>query len=410
MDNPAPTIVVFGASGDLASRKLIPAMLGNFCKRRLPEGLRIVGVSRTPMSDDQYRDKLFESAKTTLGENCSEACWREFAKSIYYHPGDVGLAEDCAGLERRLTELEHSRPCGRLYYLALAPQLYIPAIEQLGQAGMTREDHAWRRIVLEKPFGHDLASAQELNRRVSDVFDESQIYRIDHYLGKETVQNLLALRFANTIFEPVWNRNYIEHVQITVAEELSVGSRAGYYDTAGVLRDMFQNHLLQILTLIAMEPPGKYEADVLRDEKVKVLDAIRIPNEAGISHGSVIGQYEGYHDEPGVRAGSRTPTYAALRLFVDNWRWQGIPFFLRSGKAMAAKASEVIIQFLCPPHLIFDIPRGENDAVQQTGNHDSAGRGDSHLLPDQGARWRDVAERIESVFSLPRFVSDHTHP
>jgi glucose-6-phosphate 1-dehydrogenase len=224
---------------------------------------------------------------------------------------------------------------------------------------MAAQDRGWRRIVIEKPFGRDLPSAQALNRQIHAVFDESCVYRIDHYLGKETVQNLLVLRFANTIFEPVWSRNYVDHIQITVAETVPVGSRGAYYDTAGVLRDMFQNHLLQVLTLVTMEPPGRFEADALRDEKVKILRAVRKPRAEDAESYSVLGQYDGYHSEPGVRADSRTPTYAAVRWNIDNWRWQGVPFYLRSGKALAAKMTEVIIQFLCPPHMIFQIPHGE---------------------------------------------------
>jgi glucose-6-phosphate 1-dehydrogenase len=246
-----------------------------------------------------------------------------------------------------------------VYYVSLAPQLYSPVVAHLGQSGLASEERGWRRIVLEKPFGQDRASAHELNRQISAFFQESQVYRIDHYLGKETVQNMLALRFANTIFEPLWNRNYIEHIQITVAEEVRVGTRGAYYDSAGVLRDMFQNHLLQILALIAMEPPSRFEATALRDEKVKVLDAIRVPAVETVQTCSSLGQYTGYQDEPEVSPNSRSPTYAALRLNIDNWRWQGIPFYLRSGKGMTAKTSEVIIQFLCPPHMIFTVPKGE---------------------------------------------------
>ena len=357
--NPAPTVVIFGASGDLTSRKLIPALYDNFRKQRLPRGLRIVGVSRTPMTDDAFRDRLYEKARATLGDICERHVWDEFAKTVYYQPGDVGVPADHSKLDERLNAWEQTRSSGRLYYLALAPQLYAQVVEHLGQAGMAHEERGWRRIVLEKPFGQDLASARELNRQVGAVFQESQVYRIDHYLGKETVQNLLALRFANTIFEPLWNRNYIEHIQITVAEEVRVGTRGAHYDSVGVLRDMFQNHLSQILTLIAMEPPTRFEATALRDEKVKVLDAIHVPDAETVETCSVLGQYAGYHNEPGVSPDSRMPTYAAVRLNVDNWRWQGIPFYLRSGKGLTAKTSEVIIQFLCPPHMIFDIPKGE---------------------------------------------------
>ena len=352
-------IVVFGASGDLTARKLVPALYDDFRKQQLPPATQLVGVSRTPMGDEEFRAHLLTAARETLGRDFDPAGWARFAACLHYCPGDVSTAADFARLEGALRRIEGANAGGRLYYLALAPQLYAPVATQLGAAGMAHSANGWRRLVVEKPFGRDLASARELNRQLHAVFDESQIYRIDHYLGKETVQNLLALRFANTIFEPVWNRNFIDHVQITMAETVPVGRRGAYYDSAGVLRDMFQNHLLQVLTLVAMEPPTRYEANALRDEKVKVLHAIRTPQPTDVASDSVLAQYAGYRDEPGVERGSRTPTFAAARLNVDNWRWQGVPFYLRSGKALGGKTTEVIIQFVCPPHMIFDIPKGQ---------------------------------------------------
>ena len=273
--------------------------------------------------------------------------------------GDVTSLQDLEKVKDKLASIEGDGGSrNRLYYLSLAPSLYRSAINGLGVSLMSDDTDGWRRLVVEKPFGTDLMSARELNDVAHSVFREDQVFRIDHYLGKETVQNLLVFRFANAIFEPVWNRNYIDHVQITVAETLKIDERGDYYDQTGVLRDMFQNHLLQLLTLVAMEPPHAFEAEALRNEKVKVLNAIRRINPGDVARHAIPGQYRTYRDESGVSPESETATYAAVRLYVDNWRWQGVPFYLRSGKALRNKSTEIIIQFRSPPHMLFPLGRG----------------------------------------------------
>jgi glucose-6-phosphate 1-dehydrogenase len=349
------TVVIFGASGDLTQRKLIPALFSNFKKNRLPEGFRIVGVARRDWSDDQFRVRLRDGVKEHGGAAFDEGAWNAFEACISYFRANLEIAADYTLLKTYLDRIEKG-PADRLYYLATAPDFYGPACDYLAAAGMNVEKGGKRRIVIEKPFGTDLVSAQALNEQVHAAFREEQVYRIDHYLGKDTAQNVLFLRFANTFFEPLWDRRYVSNVQITVAEKVDVGSRAGYYDQAGVLRDMFQNHLIQLLALATMEPPASLDADAIRDEKAKVLGTIR----PILLSDTVRGQYEGYTSSAGVALDSQTPTFAALKLYIDNWRWKGVPFYLRSGKAMAQKSSNIIVQFQPPPDVMFNLAKNEN--------------------------------------------------
>lgn len=344
------TVVIFGASGDLTKRKLVPALYNLYLKKRLPEKLNIVGISRTVFSHEEWRNRVREGVEEFSENTFSESAWNSFADHLWYTPGNADQIADLEQILNFLREKEEGE-ANRLYYLSVAPELYIPIVQNLGQLDMAQEveGQEWRRIVIEKPFGTDLQSAQVLNHEVQSVFREEQIYRIDHYLGKETAQNIMFLRFANAIFEPIWNRNYVDNVQITALEQVDVGHRGAYYDTSGVLRDMFQNHLLQLMALIAMEPPASMEADAQRNEKTKVLSAVR-PIDPFYT---ICAQYEDYRKTKGVARDSRTPTYAALKLNIDNWRWQGVPFYLRSGKALKRKVTEITVVFRQPPHMMF---------------------------------------------------------
>jgi len=398
------TIVIFGASGDLTQRKLVPALYELHRKGRLPPQTRVVGFSRTPMTDEQWRQRLAASTERFLGCGFDRRAWETFAPALFYHPGDLQRPEDFGSLASRLSALEPSADGTRIYYLATAPQFYETAIARLGASGLAGACGGTARIVVEKPFGRNRADAQRLNGVLHRVFSERQVYRIDHYLGKETVQNVLVFRLANAVFEPIWNRNYVEHVEITAAEELTVGHRGAYYDTAGVLRDMFQNHLLQLLTLVAMEAPVRFEADAVRDEKVKVLRSIPPPEPADIPRCTLRGQYRGYRQEPQVDPHSRTATFAAVRLDVENWRWQGVPFFLRSGKAMSCATTQIVIQFRRPPHLLFG--PGQHESNRLVIQIQPAEGIQLHLqtkVPDAGMQLRlsDLSFRFRDKFGAP---------
>ena len=351
-----PTVIaIFGVTGDLARRKLIPSLYSNFIKGRLPERLRIIGVGRREWTDATLIDHAHQSLKNYAATIYDERAWDRFRPMLSYSKVNLPQPETYHNLRDDLDALDNGYS-NRLYYLSIAPEYYQDVICNLGALGMARENGggaapSWRRIVIEKPFGYNMETAEFLNRTLHSVFAESQVYRIDHYLGKETAQNILFMRFANTIFEPIWNRSHISNVQVTVAETVDVGTRAGYYDRSGVMRDMVQNHLLQLLSLIAMEPPSAFDADALRNEKVKVLQAAR----AVKLEDTVRGQYDGYRCADGVAPDSITPTFAALKLFIDNWRWKDIPFYLRSGKAMRQKTTQVNIQFKRPPNSIFEL-------------------------------------------------------
>jgi len=395
-------IVIFGASGDLTKRKLVPALYDLYVSGLMPSRFAIMGVSRSPYSDGEFREYL-ETHAQQFAHHYDATQWSSFATALHYHAGDSTKSEDFPAIHERMNELRQLHSIGEnvLFYLSVAPRLYDAIINNIGAHGLVTEGkrwcsldrlhRPWQRIVVEKPFGHDVESAAHLNRVLGRNFEDEDVFRIDHYLGKETVQNLMAFRFANAIFEPLWNRQYIDHVQITAAETVGVEGRGGYYDgpDGGAMRDMIQSHLLQLMALVAMEPPVQFRADDIRSETTKILNAVRIPSESDVPSCAVRGQYTagemadeavpGYREEPGVDPQSRTETYAAMQLWIDTWRWQGVPFYIRSGKRLPKKTTEVVVNFRPTPHRLFGDKLGQSVRENQIV---------MNLQPNEGIRLR----------------------
>jgi len=389
-------MVIFGFSGDLTRRKLIPALYNLASQGLLSREFAIVGLGRTPMSDDDARKKMTEDFKQFASGAIDPDLWDWFTRRIYYRSGDFDNPETYTQLKETVSKADQEHGCkgNCFFYMATAPNFFGGIVEHLSTVGLMNEDDGhWRRVIVEKPFGHDLDSAKALNQQLLKVASERQIYRIDHYLGKETVQNILALRFANGIFEPVWNRRYIDHVQISVVETVGVEKRGGYYDGAGALRDMVPNHIMQLITLTAMEPPISFEANAVRDEQAKILHAIQPYTSEDVLSKTVRGQYgEGivdgkrvpaYRSEEGVPPDSRTETFVAMRLMIDNWRWAGVPFFLRTGKSLPGRNTHVVIQFRRAPFMLFRETQVENMMPNQLV---------LHIQPEEGISLRFAAK------------------
>jgi glucose-6-phosphate 1-dehydrogenase len=389
-------IVIFGATGDLTARKLMPALHALHLAGKLHPRSAIVGFGRSEMSADALRDRLGEALAEHQGASLGED-WQRLAERIGYVRGDY---DDPAAYVRLADHLSELGLPDHLYYTATPPQAYADIVAGLAEAGLASEAAGFRRLVIEKPFGEDLPSARDLNAHVLERFRETQVYRIDHYLAKETAQNLAVLRFANTLFEPMWSNRAIDHVQITMAEPMGMEGRGAFYDRAGVLRDVFQNHLLQLLALVAMEPPARYDAEAVRDEKVKLLRSLACPD----PDRAVFGQYiahpdaPGFLDEPGVSAGSRTPTFAAAAFEVHNWRWAGVPFYVRAGKRLEGKASEIVLRYKLPPHVPFDLPAPPK-----------ADRLVLRIVPDEGISLRFNAKQPGQGIELDRVSLDFAY-
>jgi glucose-6-phosphate 1-dehydrogenase len=393
-------LVIFGASGDLTQRLLIPSLYNLARNKLLPDDFAVVGMARRDMSDEDFRIAARQALQTStrVGE-VDPALWERLEPRLYYVRGAYDEPETYGRLNEVLTQCDtqHHTQGNHLNYLATPPAVFPQVVEQLGRAGMTQErgqaGRGWRRVIIEKPFGHDLDSARDLNRTIQTHFDEHQIYRIDHYLGKETVQNMLVFRFANGMLEPIWNQHYIDHVQITVSETVGLEGRGGYYDQAGLVRDMMQNHMMQLLALVAMEPPYSFDSQAVRDEKVKVLHAIQALTHEDVLTDAVRGQYGagesdgqalvGYRDEPDIPPDSSTETFAAVKFDIDNWRWSGVPFYLRSGKALPKRLTEIVIQFREVPHKLF-----HQTAVRRL----QPNRLILHMQPREGISWEFEAK------------------
>jgi glucose-6-phosphate 1-dehydrogenase len=410
---PEPCVmVVFGATGDLAHRKILPAVYNLRRAGLLPQESAVLGFSRRPYSDSTYRSEMRQAVEKFSRNPVEPALWDDFASGIYYQAGNFGSVDDFRNLADRIEQIDSARGTrgNILFYLATPPSAYPEIVANIGEVHLHDQSSGWARIVVEKPFGHDLASAIDLNNRLMEVFDESQVYRIDHYLGKDTVRNLMVFRFGNGIFEPLWNRRYVDHVQITVAEDVGVEGRGAFYEEAGAARDILQNHMLQLLSLVAMEPPIAFEADALRDEKVRVLRAVDADwNEERIRHSVVRAQYTagwvagqkvvGYREEAEVSPDSTVETYVALELEVQNWRWADVPFYLRTGKRLPRRATEIAIQFKQPPLRLF------KESVSEPEPNLLAMR----IQPDEGILLRFAAKVPELGLDVRNVNMDFTY-
>jgi glucose-6-phosphate 1-dehydrogenase len=397
-------MVIFGASGDLTQRKLIPALYNLASEQLLSREFAVVGVARNPMTTDQFRAKVSQDIKQYATGPVDSDLWEWFVRRIYYVTGNFADANTYPQLKEALQKVDedHSAHGNYFFYLATAPSYFANIVEKLGESGLVAEEnHRWRRVIIEKPFGHDLDSAKALNKQIQKVLDEKQIYRIDHYLGKETVQNILAFRFANGIFEPIWNRRYIDHVQISVAETVGVEQRGSYYDQAGALRDMVPNHIMQLISLTAMEPPISFQADAVRDEQAKILHAIQPLTSEEVLRRTVRGQYgdgivagqrlPAYRAESDVPPDSRTETFVAMKLQIDNWRWADVPFYLRTGKALPVRNTHIVIQFRRAPFVLFRDTPVENLTPNQLV---------LHIQPEEGISLRFAAKTPGAVMRL----------